>query len=66
LAETVQIGATGHTAKIRHPVAVPALSIITLGIYYIYWWYQVNRELAASRRTGRSTAALGASSGPKR
>jgi hypothetical protein len=25
---------------------VPALWLITLGIYGLYWWYQVNRELA--------------------
>ena len=35
----------GRTAKIRHPVAVPILSIITIGIYYFYWWYQINREM---------------------
>lgn len=46
MARTVQIGDSHQTAKIRHPVAVPALSLITLGIYYIYWWYQVNREVA--------------------
>jgi Domain of unknown function (DUF4234)/Short C-terminal domain len=45
MADTVQIGNTGQTAKIRHPVAVAVFSFITLGIYYVYWWYQVNREL---------------------
>jgi cell division protein FtsL len=45
MADTVQIGNTGHTAKIRHPVAVAIFSFITLGIYYVYWWYQVNREV---------------------
>jgi Domain of unknown function (DUF4234)/Short C-terminal domain len=45
MADTVQIGNTGHTAKIRHPVAVGIFSLITLGIYYVYWWYQVNREV---------------------
>ena len=45
MADTVQIGETGHTAKVRHPVAVPILSLITIGIYYVYWWYQVNREV---------------------
>jgi Domain of unknown function (DUF4234)/Short C-terminal domain len=45
MADTVQIGNTGHTAKIRHPVAVAIFSLITLGIYYVYWWYQVNREV---------------------
>lgn len=46
MAKTVLIGDSQQTAKIRHPVAVPVLSFITLGIYYIYWWYQVNREVA--------------------
>ena len=35
-----------RTAKIRHPVAVVVLSIVTIGIYYLYWWYQINREMA--------------------
>jgi hypothetical protein len=58
MAETVQIGNTGHTAKIRHPVAVPVLSFITLGIYYVYWWYQVNREVVDLGRD-RNVAGLG-------
>ena len=29
----------------RHPVAVPVLGIVTIGIYILYWWYQVNREM---------------------
>jgi hypothetical protein len=49
MADTVQIGNTGHTAKIRHPVAVAIFSLITLGIYYVYWWYQVNREVVDSQ-----------------
>jgi hypothetical protein len=58
MAETVQIGNTGHTAKIRHPVAVPVLSFITLGIYYVYWWYQVNREVVDLGRD-RNVTGLG-------
>jgi hypothetical protein len=58
MAETVQIGDTGHTAKIRHPVAVPVLSFITLGIYYVYWWYQVNREVVDLGRD-RNVTGLG-------
>lgn len=46
MAEKIAIGAgPGATAKTRHPVAVPALTLITLGIYGIYWWYQINREM---------------------
>jgi len=29
----------------KRAVAVPVFSFITLGIYYVYWWYQVNREV---------------------
>ena len=47
MAEEVQISPDSieRTAKIRHPVAVPVLSVITLGIYWIYWWFQINREM---------------------
>jgi hypothetical protein len=58
MADTVRIGDTGHTAKIRHPVAVPIFSFITLGIYYIYWWYQVNREVVDLGRA-RNVTGLG-------
>jgi hypothetical protein len=58
MAESVQIGKTGHTAKIRHPVAVPIFTFITLGIYFIYWWYQVNREVVDLGRA-RNVTGLG-------
>ncbi len=45
MATTVQIEGTTQTAKIRSPLAVVALSIITFGIYLIFWWYFVNREM---------------------
>ena len=31
--------------KIRNPFGVFALAIVTLGIYYLVWYYKVNREL---------------------
>jgi Domain of unknown function (DUF4234) len=31
--------------KVREPAAVVIFSIITLGIYFLYWTYQVFREL---------------------
>jgi hypothetical protein len=58
VADTVQIGETGRTAKVRHPVAVPALSVITIGIYFVYWWYQVNREVVDLGRA-RNVTGLG-------
>jgi hypothetical protein len=46
MAELVQIPGAGSTAKIRNIIAVAVLSVITLGIYLVCWWYFVNRELA--------------------
>ena len=46
MAEEVQIANTGSTAKIRNVVGVAVLTIITLGIYGIFWWYFINREMA--------------------
>ena len=28
------------------PLAVLALGLITFGIYYVSWWYFINREMA--------------------
>jgi hypothetical protein len=38
--------APGSTAKVRNPIVVAILSIVTLGIYVPFWWYFVNREMA--------------------
>ena len=58
MADTVQITGAGSTAKIRHVVAVPVLAIVTLGIYLLYWWYTINRELADLGRA-EGTSELG-------
>lgn len=46
MAEVVQISGTTSEAKIRNPLAVVLLSFITFGIYFWFWWYFVNREMA--------------------
>jgi uncharacterized protein DUF4234 len=46
MAEEVQIAGTGSTAKIRHPLGVLGLSLVTLGIYFFFWWYFINREMS--------------------
>jgi hypothetical protein len=42
---TTPPAASGPVGKVREPVAVIIFSIITLGIYHLYWIYQVFREL---------------------
>jgi Domain of unknown function (DUF4234) len=50
----VRLG-SGTVAKLRSPVLVAVFTIITLGIYQLVWWYQVNRELAEhGRALGRT------------
>jgi len=58
MAEVVQIPGAGSTAKIRNIIAVAVLSVITLGIYLVCWWYFINRELADLGRA-RGTDELG-------
>jgi hypothetical protein len=43
MAEDITIEAQRY--RRRHPLGVLGLSFITLGIYYFYWYYQVNDEL---------------------
>ncbi len=62
MAEQIQIAGAGTTAKVRSPVAVAILSIITLGIYLIFWWYYINREMADYGRA-LGTSELGDSPG---
>lgn len=41
----IAIHGSSGTAKIRSPWGVFFLACITLGVYYLYWYYQANREL---------------------
>ena len=45
MAEEVAIAGTEARAKLRNPLGVVGLSLITLGIYYVFWWYYINREM---------------------
>src|SRR5918994_18484 len=45
MAEEVAIAGTDARAKLRNPLGVVGLSIITIGIYYVFWWYFINREM---------------------
>jgi Domain of unknown function (DUF4234) len=46
MAQEIQIPNAGSFAKIRNPLGVLGLGLITLGIYHFFWWYFVNREMA--------------------
>jgi len=52
VAEQVQIQGSPEPGKIRNPLGVIGLTLITLGIYGIVWYYKINREL---RDLGRAT-----------
>lgn len=46
MAEPIQIRGSSYPGKIRNPLGVIGLSIITFGIYFAFWYYYVNKELA--------------------
>jgi hypothetical protein len=62
MAEEIQIQGTQATAKIRNPLGVIGLTLITFGIYGIFWYYFINREMADFGRA-RGTTELGDSPG---
>jgi Domain of unknown function (DUF4234) len=43
--KTIVIPGSTAKAKLRRPWGVFALSIVTFGLYHLYWYYQANREL---------------------
>lgn len=43
MAERLQVD--GTTVKLRNPFLVFVWSLVTLGVYYVVWYYKVNREL---------------------
>ena len=61
MAEEVFIAGSENRAKIRNPWGVLGLGIITLGIYLIFWWYYVNREM---RDLGRDRGVSGLGENP--
>jgi Domain of unknown function (DUF4234) len=52
MAQEVLIGEGPSRAKLRSPLGVLGLLLITIGIYGIFWWYYINREM---RDYGRAT-----------
>jgi hypothetical protein len=62
MAEEVQIAGSEGRAKIRSPWAAALLPFITLGIYYLVWYYKLNREMRDLGRA-RGSDELGDSPG---
>ena len=58
MAEEVAIDGTNEMAKLRNPWGVLGLGLITLGIYLVFWWYYVNKEMAEMGEA-RGTDELG-------
>lgn len=58
MAQEVPITGGPEQAKIRDPLGVAGLSLITLGIYTLVWWYKINREMVDLGRK-RGTTELG-------
>jgi drug/metabolite transporter (DMT)-like permease len=60
VADLVQIQGSSYQGKIRNPLGVVGLALITLGIYFVVWYYKVNKELAEIGRA-RNTDECGSS-----
>jgi hypothetical protein len=58
MAEEIAIRGSNYPAKERNPLGVIGLSLITLGIYAIFHYYFINKELAELGKA-RGTTELG-------
>src|SRR4051794_17228332 len=58
----VQIARTGAVGKIREPWGVAVLTLVTVGIYGLVWYYKINREMRDLGQA-RGTDELGTSPG---
>ena len=62
MAEVIDIRGSSHPGKIRHPLGIIGLSLITFGIYGVVWYYMTNKELAELGKAN-NTDELGDSPG---
>jgi Domain of unknown function (DUF4234) len=56
-----EIDAYGARVKVRRPLAVVALNVLTLGVYGVVWYYGVNAELRDFGRAYRDRKLAGSS-----
>jgi uncharacterized membrane protein len=57
-APEVPLKSGGAQIKLRNPVTVLLLDLVTIGIYGLFWWYYVNREMAELGKA-KGTTELG-------
>jgi hypothetical protein len=62
MADPVQIQGSSYEGKIRNPLGVVGLGLITIGIYSLVWYYKTNKELAELGQA-KGTQELGTSPG---
>jgi hypothetical protein len=62
MAEEVGIQGTEATGKLRNPLGIVGLALVTLGIYYLFWYFYVNKEMAEIGRA-RNTEECGTKPG---
>ncbi len=62
MAEPIAIRGSNYTGKHRGPIAVILLTLVTLGIYGIFHYYYINKELAELGKA-RGTDQLGTAPG---
>src|SRR2546421_4540093 len=60
MAEVIQISGTNAVGKVRNPLGVVGLTIITIGVYFFVWYYKINKEMVEMGRA-RNTDELGTS-----
>jgi len=63
MAEQVVIPGSDYPAKIRSLWAVALLPLVTLGIYFLVWYYKINKEMTSLGRARGRTRELGDSPG---
>lgn len=62
MAEQIEIRGSSYRGKLRNPLGVVALGFVTLGIYILFWYYKVNKEMAELGRA-HGTEECGTSPG---
>lgn len=61
MAKVINIAGSENSAKVRNPLGVLGLMLVTLGIYGIFWYYFINREM---RDLGRAHGTEGCGTSP--